>query len=196
MSMSNATKMQIECIKEHIEYIDTCLEKTLSSLNKKESYYALNEKGQFEIDYILNYILIADKYCEDVIRKIYQNVGFVDIKFKGQDITLLVDPKFKKINEDLEYFSHFSSLEEIVKINNEIMALDLKTSCEHIIDVIDDEIENNNKKEDISTEIWNVRLNFETSYKIVKKYIHQGFKKVDFCLGIHDKENLIVKLRT
>lgn len=130
MNISGATEMQIECIKEHIQYIDACLEKTLSSLNKKKSYYDLNEKGQFEIEYILNYILIADKYCEDVIRKIYQNVGFVDIKFKGQDITLLVDPKFQKTNEDLEYFSHFSSLKEIVKINNEIMALDLKTSCE------------------------------------------------------------------
>lgn len=195
MNISGATEMQIECIKEHIEYIDVCLEKTLSNLKKKESYYALNEKGQFEIEYMLNYILIADKYCEDVIRKIYQNVGFVDIKFKDQDITLLVDPKFKKTNEKLEYFSYFSSLEELVKINNEIIALDLKTSCEHIIDVIDDKIKTNNKKEDISTEIWNVRLNFETSYNIVKKYIRQGFKKVDFCLGIHDKENLIVKLK-
>lgn len=187
--------MQIECIKEHIEYIDACLEKTLSNLKKKESYYALNEKGQFEIEYMLNYILIADKYCEDFIRKIYKNVGFVDIKFKDQDITLLVDPKFQKTYKGSNYFSHFFSLEELVKINNEIMALDLKTSCEHIIDVIDDKIENNNKKEDISTEIWNVRLNFETSYKIVKKYIRQGFKRVDFCLGLHDKENLIVKLK-
>lgn len=193
--MSNATEMQIECIKEHIEYIDTCLKKTLSSLKKKESYYALNEKGQLEIDYILNSILIADKYCENVIRKIYQNVGFLDIQFKDRDITLLVDYKFKKTNEELEYWSYFTSLDELVKINNEIMMLDLKTSCEHIIDVIDDKIENNNKKEDISTEIWNVRLNFETSYKIIKKYIRQGFKKVDFCLGIHDKENLIVKLK-
>lgn len=195
MNMLTLTKMQIGCIKEHIEYVDTCLEKTLSNLKKKESYYALNEKGQFEIEYMLNYILIADKYCEDVIRKIYQNLGFVDIKFKEQDITLLVDPKFKKTYKGSNYFSHFHSLEELVKINNEIMALDLKTSCEHIIDVIDDKIENNNKKEDISAEIWNVRLNFETGYKIVKKYIHQGFKKVDFCLGIHDKENLIVKLK-
>lgn len=195
MSKSNATKMQIECIKEHIEYIDACLEKTLSNLKKKESYYPLDEKGQFKIEYMLNSILIADTYCEDIIRKIYQNVGFVDIQFKGQDITLLVNPKWKKTNEELEYFSDYSSLEELVKINNEIMALDLKTSCEHIIDVIDDKIENNKKNEDISTEIWNVRLNFETSYKIIKKYIHQGFKKVDFCLGIHDKENLIVKLK-
>ncbi len=195
MSKSNATKMQIECIKEHIEYIDACLEKTLSNLKKKESYYPLDEKGQFKIEYMLNSILIADTYCEDIIRKIYQNVGFVDIQFKGQDITLLVNPKLKKTNEELEYFSDYSSLEELVKINNEIMALDLKTSCEHIIDVIDDKIENNKKNEDISTEIWNVRLNFETSYKIIKKYIHQGFKKVDFCLGINDKENLIVKLK-
>lgn len=195
MSRSNATKMQIECIKEHIEYIDACLEKTLSNLKKKESYYPLDEDGQFKIEYMLNFILIADTYCEDIIRKIYQNVGFVDIQFKGQDITLLVNPKLKKTNEELEYFSDYSSLEELVKINNEIMALDLKTSCEHIIDVIDDKIENNKKNEDISTEIWNVRLNFETSYKIIKKYIHQGFKKVDFCLGIHDKENLIVKLK-
>lgn len=195
MSRSNATKMQIECIKEHIEYIDACLEKTLSNLKKKESYYPLDEKGQFKIEYMLNSILIADTYCEDIIRKIYQNVGFVDIQFKGQYITLLVNPKLKKTNEELEYFSDYSSLEELVKINNEIMALDLKTSCEHIIDVIDDKIENNKKNEDISTEIWNVRLNFETSYKIIKKYIHQGFKKVDFCLGIHDKENLIVKLK-
>lgn len=195
MSMSNATKMQIECIEEHIEYIDTCLEKTLSDIKKKESYYALNEKGQLEIDYILNSILIADKYCENIIRKIYQNVGFTDIQFKGQDITLLVDYKFKKTNEELEYYSYFTSLEELVKTNNEIMNLDLKTSCEHIIDMIDYEIEKSSKKEDVVTEIWNVRLNFETSYNIVKKYINQGFKKVDFCLGIHDKENLIVKLR-
>lgn len=195
MSMSNATKMQIECIKEHIEYIDTCLEKTLSSLKKKEAYYALNEKGQLEIDYILNSILIADKYCENVIRKIYQNVGFLDIQFKDRDITLLVDYKFKKTNEALEYWSYFTSLDELVKINNEIMMLDLKTSCEHIVDVIDYEIEKKGKKEDIISEIWNVRLNFETSYKIVKKYINQGFKKVDFCLSIHNKENLIVKLK-
>lgn len=195
MNMPNAQKMQIECIKEHIEYIDNCLEKTLSSLKKKESYYALNEKGQLEIDYILNYILIADKYCEDVIRKIYQNVGFLDIQFKGRDITLLVDCKFKKTNEELEYFSDFSSLDELVKINNEIKMLDLKTSCEYIIDMIDYEIEKSGKKEDVVSEIWNVRLNFETSYKIVKKYVNEGFKKVDFCLGINDKENLIVKLK-
>lgn len=192
---SITAKIQQQCIKENIEYIDTCLEATLLKLSKKEFYYNLNEKNQFEIDYTLNSILRADKYCENIIRKVYQNAGFMGVKFKEQYITLLIDPNYKKKNEKLEYCNYFSSLEDLIKINNEIKDLDLRTSFEHIIDIIDYEIENSRKMEDITTEIWNVRINFETSYKVVKKYIKEGFKKVDFCLGIYDKENLIVKLK-